>query len=922
MSEFVGRWVGPANDPRKELGVFLYQCDLKLDEAPETFLVRVSADQRYKLFVNDQPVARGPQRGDERHWFFETIDLAPFLKKGSNRIEALVWNFGRMAPMAQHTVRTAFLCEVVDQANSPLNTPGEWQVAPLPHWDFAMMHSHDMNYYIDVGPGEIYDASRLESFAPTGRIAGTTDQEIGRTVRRLLERMCSVSGSDAIAVMLIDPLSNWLRGSSLSIGLDDKALKDLGMPIPEGANGHTLAATVADALAEREPGTRIAAPLIHEVRDEDGELVSEETVGVVVALIPRGEAVGEWQVDFIENSAKNVATIIANVRHYVEEVWKTDSVFEMVEQVFRSKDRPGRMRADSDPSQWLNWRTPHDISAAELRGAGGGGTPWMLIPATLPPQDYTKREARPVVRSFEDDAVREGLLLPRRIEPGQQLLLDYQELLCAYPRLGARPLDGSTKATLTLTYSESLWQNDGDKGNRDEVAGKVMQGYQDKVVLGRHGAQFEPLWWRTYRYLQIETDAPVILDGLDAIETGYPLQVESSFVAEPSVQPLWDVSVRTAQRCAGETYFDCPYWEQLQYVGDTRIQALIGYYLGRDRQLQRNAVEQIGWSLMENGLTQSRYPSRQTQVIPPFSLWWVMMLYDQMLFDRAAVKTLKDPYRREGFSDVCHYFLRAMLFEPKEQFWNFADWVPGWHAGVPPGGTLSTVHYCTFFMAKLADTVKGEMLRLDKMPPNPDDRSRTWRFPDELAHARDGALTRCSSDNHWQPSEHAEALRRCYQIMCGLEVDAWPTEALEAANAAKCTYYFSYYKHLAMAAADPDFDYAPHLQPWREMIESGLTTFAENPEPTRSDCHAWSAHPILGFFQIVAGVTSLAPGWTKARIAPHPGSFSRFDARIAHPSGELRVQFEGDKLEIDTPVPATLVWHGKTEELAPGSHRI
>ncbi len=123
-------------------------------------------------------------------------------------------------------------------------------------------------------------------------------------------------------------------------------------------------------------------------------------------------------------------------------------------------------------------------------------------------------------------------------------------------------------------------------------------------------------------------------------------------------------------------------------------------------------------------------------------------------------------------------------------------------------------------------------------------------------------------------------------------------------------------------AGNPDFDYAPHLKPWREMIESGLTTFAENPEPTRSDCHAWSAHPILGFFQIVAGVTSLAPGWTKARIAPHPGSFSRFDARIAHPSGEVRVNFEREKLTIDTPVPATLVWRGKTEELEAGSHRI
>jgi len=50
------------------------------------------------------------------------------------------------------------------------------------------------------------------------------------------------------------------------------------------------------------------------------------------------------------------------------------------------------------------------------------------------------------------------------------------------------------------------------------------------------------------------------------------------------------------------------------------------------------------------------------------------------------------------------------------------------------------------------------------------------------------------------------------------------------------------------------------------MIENGLSTFAENPEPTRRTAtpgrriRRW-------FFQIVAGVTSIAPGWKKAQIA-------------------------------------------------------
>lgn len=183
-------------------------------------------------------------------------------------------------------------------------------------------------------------------------------------------------------------------------------------------------------------------------------------------------------------------------------------------------------------------------------------------------------------------------------------------------------------------------------------------------------------------------------------------------------------------------------------------------------------------------------------------------------------------------------------------------------------------------------------------------------------------------NDEWSPSEHVEAVFRNIQLMGGLEPDPWPTEALERANAAKCTFYFSYHKHLAMFGAQENKSnrsyttYMDQLAPWKEQIESGLTTFAENPEPTRSDCHAWSAHPILGFFQIVAGVTSVAPAWKKARIMPHPGNLKRFDARIAHPDGELRVAYDDGLLTIDSPVPFELRWRGRSDSLASGRHTI
>ena len=73
---------------------------------------------------------------------------------------------------------------------------------------------------------------------------------------------------------------------------------------------------------------------------------------------------------------------------------------------------------------------------------------------------------------------------------------------------------------------------------------------------------------------------------------------------------------------------DTPYCEQLQYVGDTRIQALISYAVAGDDRLARQALEAFDDSRFPDGITRSRYPSSLPQTIPTFSLLWVGMLHD------------------------------------------------------------------------------------------------------------------------------------------------------------------------------------------------------------------------------------------------------------------------------------------------------
>jgi alpha-L-rhamnosidase len=742
-SQWRASWIGYEYNPRSDLGAFVFRNRFNLDQVPDTLLARVTADNRYKLYVNGEMLVFGPQRGDILHWHYETVDISEKLRIGQNEVVAVVWNFGWLAPMAQISARTGFLFSVLGDSLPHLNTPGDWEVARLEGWDFAMMHPGIEQFYIDIGPGEVID----------GRIH-----------------------PDAL----------------------------------------TLAA-------------------------------------------------GE-----------------------------------------------------------LKWKKPNGVAGAKDRG-DGDSTPWNLVPRSTPLMQYRMRPTAPMVRrGFHGDAGggtdRKPLDQDRKLAKGEKLLLDFEELLCAYPRLR---ITGPAGTEIRLTYSEGTWPattespwSDDHRRDRSVVKDRMIRGYQDKLLLGNGTCTFEPLWWRTFRYLMIEAvDGDCTVNGITAVETGYPLFADSKFECDDrSVPKIWEVAVRTAQRCAGETYFDCPYYEQLQYVGDTRIQALVGYYLGNDRQLQRNAVETLGWSRMSNGLTRSRYPDRQPQVIPPFSLWWVLMRQDQRMYDRVweGDPDDHDPIDSEGL-DVTNAYNRLSSEPVDRTFWCFADWVKAWRGGTPPGGARATVNMLTFFLAHLATEIS-----LDD--PKTRDARRAKALADFILPQFTllEGLVKHKQDPDWAPSEHSEALYRLAQHRLGLPMNPWPAEALEKAKAAHCTYYFSYYKHLAMKPAD----YLTELQPWRDMLEENLTTFAENPPPVRSDCHAWSAHPILGLFQIVAGVTSAAHGWKRANIAPNPGSLKRFKAAIAHPDGELQVNFENEKLEVNSPIPFHLEWQGKVSDFAAGQHKI
>lgn len=114
----------PYRDPINRYGQF--HRSFPLDDLVESAPAIVSADQAYQLFVNGQYVCRGPARGYQAHWPTDTIDLAPFLRRGGNVIAAVVHNPGFGTFSYQSLVSAGFIFSAMI-GEQPIQSDADWR---------------------------------------------------------------------------------------------------------------------------------------------------------------------------------------------------------------------------------------------------------------------------------------------------------------------------------------------------------------------------------------------------------------------------------------------------------------------------------------------------------------------------------------------------------------------------------------------------------------------------------------------------------------------------------------------------------------------------------------------------------------------------------------------------------------------------
>ncbi len=155
---WTAKWIAVPGAPPYDYGVYHFRRTFSLANKPGHFVVYVSGDNRYQLFVNGQRVSWGPARGELTHWRYEAVDIAPQLHSGKNVLAAVVWNGGSLRAIAQITDRTGFILEAERPEDAAVNTGHEWKCMqdkaytphPIPSSEVTGYHALDANERFDA----------------------------------------------------------------------------------------------------------------------------------------------------------------------------------------------------------------------------------------------------------------------------------------------------------------------------------------------------------------------------------------------------------------------------------------------------------------------------------------------------------------------------------------------------------------------------------------------------------------------------------------------------------------------------------------------------------------------------------------------------------------------------------------------------
>lgn len=584
-----------------------------------------------------------------------------------------------------------------------------------------------------------------------------------------------------------------------------------------------------------------------------------------------------------------------------------------------------------------DWQSPEVIFAQPKTNAGAGHG-WILQPRTTAIQSNQKEPFTQIIRSdvngIEKD-IKFGkgpLTIPANST--QTLLIDQGYVTLGYPKLH---LSGGKSATIKIKYSEALYDLKNQKGNRNETDGKIIKGISDVYVMdGGENRIFQPMWFRTFRFIQLEIETgnePLYIEDYYNVYSASDFPVKATFKTDdPDYQKIWDICWHSMKICAQDNLMSDAYYEQMQYVGDLRPHLKGWTTLTGDLSYFHNAMEQFNNSRLPDGNITSCYPLKATFVHPTYSLIWIDMLHDLMMQEGDEKRISSYLCEIQEVFDYYESLINENGLVGKSSYQMFIDWY------LPKGGnsvankdgnsailTLNyayTLHKAAGVMAWLGHSEKASFYR-----------SQGQKYAKVVRNlCYDTAKGIYADDPEMTFYDQRASI---LAVLCGAhnqQESAALMKKLQDSDTqfdSKANLFYYFYLFEAMEKTGKG-NFTKQLQPWKDIVAMGMSGTPEKriEQHPRSEIHPWTAHPVHFFFSVVAGIRPTSPGFETVVISPNPNELKIIEAIYPTIKGDISVNLNVDKGKIkgDVTLPESVTgvfnWQGKIVNLKSGKTNL
>lgn len=626
---------------------------------------------------------------------------------------------------------------------------------------------------------------------------------------------------------------------------------------------------------------------------------------------------------YIDDTGKERTIIADNTWHCMREtelqIVSESPYFAPLQILEKTSGNPKIFGWKSQAYDDADWEEARAITTFEISRAVSPGN---LIPRNIPYMNQIDRQFEGISSIRKSDKTQKdwnNMLQGKHsidIPPNSNEIVevDAGELTTGYLHL---EMYGGKGTSIKILTSESYaYPSDNPnpymtfpkKGNRTDSSGGTLYGFTDEYTAGGFGSKeepevYEPFWFRTFRFVRLEIKTQnegFTVKQFDYRETGYPLEIKTRVsTSDSSLEKVWDISARTLRRCMHETYEDCPFYEQLQYAMDSRSQILYTYMISADDRLARKCMDDFKRSQRYDGLLNASYPTTGPNVIPGFSIYYIMMLYDHMMYfgDKELIK-----YHLPTIDRILNYFDTHLNEQDlvgktgglnmQDRFWSFIDWTAEWDAttGVPKAILNGPITMESFlyvmglqYAAKLSTYVGRTELGNEYLGRA----AKVQEAINKFCRGANGLYQDGPGIEDY--SQHCQVFAILTETVMKEEGVSLLNKVLDDNSYTQCSVAMAFYLFRALEKVGLYERTKDLWDTWRKMVENNLTTCVEDPVNARSDCHAWGSLILYEIPAVVLGVTPVEPGFSKVEISPTAGYFEWAEGEVVTPRGTLKI---------------------------------